>query len=158
MGNQTQGDYKATMIGKTRIGKTIKRDASLRLGLADAPKIREVMRFSVIFEFDDSRAIAIYKKYLTNVVTPKIPIGGKVILRGYTDIIGDFDHNQRLSLARANDVKKIMKTSLAKAGRTDVTFEVTGYGENEKTSPFENKFTEERFYNRTVIIDIEQSK
>jgi hypothetical protein len=47
-----------------------------------------------------------------------------------------------------------MEASLVKAGRTDVTFEVTGYGEDEKTSPFENKFAEERFYNRTVIIDI----
>jgi outer membrane protein OmpA-like peptidoglycan-associated protein len=158
MGNQTQGDYMATMIGKTKIGKTIKKDASLRIELADAPKIQEVMRFSIIFEFDDSRAIAIYEKYLTNIVTPKIPGGGKVIIRGYTDIIGDFDHNQRLSLARANDVKKIMEAGLVKAGRTDVTFEVTGYGEDENTSPFENKFAEERFYNRTVIIDIEQPK
>ena len=158
LGSQTKGIYKATMIGKTKIGKTIKKDASLSIELTDAPKIQEVMRFSIIFEFDDSRAIAIYEKYLTNIVTPKIPSGGKVIIRGYTDIIGDFDHNQRLSLARANDVKKIMETSLEKAGRTDVTFEVTGYGEDEKTSPFENKFAEERFYNRTVIIDIEQPK
>jgi len=158
MGNQLHGNYIATMIGKTKIGKTIKKDASLRIELADVPKIQEVMRFSIIFEFDDSRAIAIYEKYLTNIVTPKIPSGGKVIIRGYTDIIGDFDHNQRLSLARANDVKKIMEASLAQAGRTDVTFEVTGYGEDEKSSPFENKFAEERFYNRTVIIDIEQPK
>jgi outer membrane protein OmpA-like peptidoglycan-associated protein len=158
LGNQLQGDYTATMIGKTKIGKTIKKNASFRIELADSPKVQEVMRFSIIFEFDDSRAIAIYEKYLTNIVTPKIPSGGKVIIRGYTDIIGDFDHNQRLSLARANDVKKIMEASLVKAGRTDVTFEVTGYGEDEKTSPFENKFAEERFYNRTVIIDIEQPK
>jgi outer membrane protein OmpA-like peptidoglycan-associated protein len=155
MGKQTQVDYKATMIGKTKIGKTIKKIAFFRLELADAPKIQEVLRFSIIFEFDDSRSIAIYKKYLANVVTPKISIGGKVILRGYTDITGDLDHNQRLSLARAIDVKKIMEACLAKAGRTDVTFEVTGYGEDEKNSPFENKFPEERFYNRTVIIDIE---
>ena len=158
LGNKIQGDYKATMIGKTKIGKTIKKEVSFRLELADAPKIKEVMRFSIIFEFDDSRSITIYEKYLTNVVTPKIPIGGKVILRGYTDIIGDFDHNQRLSLARAFDVKKIMEACLAKAGRTDVTFDVAGYGEDEKSSPFENKFAEERFYNRTVIIDIEQPK
>jgi hypothetical protein len=29
-----------------------------------------------------------------------------------------------------------MEASLAKVGRTDVTFEVTGYGEDEKTSFF----------------------
>ncbi len=158
LGNQLQGDYTATMIGMTNIGKTIKKDASFRIELADSPKVQEGMRFSIIFEFDESRAITMYKKYLTNIVTPKIPRGGKVIIRGYTDIIGDFDYNQRLSLARANGVKKIMEASLVKAGRTDVTFEVAGYGEDEKTSPFENKFAEERFYDRTVIIDIEQPK
>jgi len=155
LGYQTEGDYKATMIGKTKIGKTIKKDASLHITLADAPKIKEVMRFSIIFEFDDSKAIAMYKKYLTNIVTTKIPKGGKVIVRGYTDIVGNLDHNLNLSLARANDVKKIMEASLKKAGRTDVTFEVKGYGEDEKSSFFDNKSPEERFYNRTVIIDIE---
>ncbi len=158
MGDQPQGNYTATMIGKTKIGKTIKKDTLIRMELALTPKVKEVMRFSIIFEFDDPRAIAIYEKYLTNIVTQKIPNGGKVIIRGFTDIIGTTEHNQILSLARANDVKKIMEASLAKAGRTDVTFEVTGYGEDEKTAPFENKYPEERFYNRTVIIDIEQPK
>jgi hypothetical protein len=31
---------------------------------------------------------------------------------------------------------------------------VNGYGEDSNRSPFNNKFPEERFYNRTVIIDI----
>jgi len=158
MGNQPQGNYTATMIGKTKIGKTIKKDTLIRMELALTPKIKEVMRFSIIFEFDDPTAIAIYEKYLTNIVTQKIPSGGKVIIRGFTDIIGTTEHNQILSLARANDAKKIMEASLTKAGRTDVTFEVTGYGEDEKTAPFENKYPEERFYNRTVIIDIEPPK
>jgi len=57
-------------------------------------------------------------------------------------------------LKRANDVKAIIEKSLAKAGRTDVTFVVHSFGEDEKLSPFENNFPEERFYNRTVLIDI----
>lgn len=36
----------------------------------------------------------------------------------------------------------------------DVKFEVYGFGGDQKVNPFENKFPEERFYNRTVIIDI----
>jgi len=119
-----------------------------------APKREEGMRFSVIYEFNESNTIALYEKYLTDIVTPKIPKGGKVILSGYTDIIGDEANNQLLSLARANDVKTIMESALAKAGRTDVTFEVFGFGEDEDFSPFENNFPEERFYNRCVIIDI----
>jgi hypothetical protein len=47
-----------------------------------------------------------------------------------------------------------MVNGLTKAGRSDVKFEVHGFGEDEGLSPFENKFPEERFYNRTVIIDI----
>jgi outer membrane protein OmpA-like peptidoglycan-associated protein len=156
MGDQLQGKYTATMMAKMKIGKIVRKETTLHLELAIPPKIEEVMRFSIIFEFDDSKAIALYDKYLTEIVTPKIPIGGKVIIRGYTDVIGDTDHNQKLSISRANDVRKIIEASLTKAGRDDVTFEVTGYGEDETTSPFENKLPEERFYNRTVIIDIEK--
>jgi hypothetical protein len=57
-----------------------------------------------------------------------------------------------LSTARANDVKTIMENGLAKTGRKDVTFTVKGFGEDEKFSPFDNQYPEERFYNRTVVI------
>ena len=114
----------------------------------------EVLRFSVIYEFNNSKAIKIYEKYLTDIVAPKIPKGATVIIKGHTDIIGEEAHNLTLSLDRANDVKTILENALAKAGRGDVIFEVTGYGEDESKAPFENKTPEERFYNRTVIIDI----
>ena len=96
----------------------------------------------------------IYEKYLTDIVVPKIPAGGMVVISGYTDIVGTESHNLELSLARANDVSTIMKNALKKSGRTDVIFEVNGFGEDIDLSPFENSSVEERFYNRTVIIDI----
>jgi outer membrane protein OmpA-like peptidoglycan-associated protein len=95
-----------------------------------------------------------YHKYLTEVVTPKIPKNGTVDIHGHTDAIGSDNYNQELSMARANDVKSIMQEGLRKAGRNDVKFNVSGSGEDLKTAPFDNKFPEERFYNRTVIIDI----
>ena len=95
-----------------------------------------------------------YEKYLTDVVTPKIPANGTVSLQGHTDIIGGETHNMELSLARANEVRSIIEKALSKAGRNDVKFEVSGIGENQTLSPFENKHPEERAYNRTVIIDI----
>jgi len=112
------------------------------------------MRYSVIFEFNQSEAIALYEKYLTDIVTPKIPKDGTVIIHGHTDIIGDEATNMTLSLARANDVRGIIESALSKAGRTDVKFEVYGFGEDQNLAPFENKYPEERFYNRTVIIDL----
>jgi len=114
----------------------------------------EGLRYSVIYEFNNSDAIAVYEKYLTEVVAPKIPKDGTVILHGHTDVIGDEAHNQELSLARANDVKSILEKALAKAGRTDVVFEVYGFGEDESLSPFNNEYPEERFYNRSVVIDL----
>ena len=89
-----------------------------------------------------------------DVVTSKIPVGSKVIIHGHTDIIGGEAYNLNLSASRANDVRAIIEKALAKSGRTDVQFEVNGFGEDENKSPFENKTPEERFYNRTVIIDI----
>ncbi len=154
LGTNASGDFKVTMIGLTKDSKTVVKDTTVHMVKWVPSEREEGMRFSVIFEFDESKAIPLYDKYLAEVVMPKIPKNGKVILHGHTDIIGDKDENMALSLARANDVKGTLENALTKAGRTDVTFEVYGFGENENLAPFENKLPEGRFYNRTVIIDI----
>ncbi|MFN7044796.1 MAG: OmpA family protein [Flavobacterium sp.] len=154
MGNQPEGDYKVIMTGTTKSGKIISEESTLHLTPYVAPIVQESIRFSVIYEFNESKSIAIYDKYLTDIVAPKIPKNATVVITGHTDVIGEMDYNKNLSLARANDVKNILEKSLAAAGRTDVTFKVSGEGEDEKLAPFENKYPEERFYNRTVIIDI----
>jgi outer membrane protein OmpA-like peptidoglycan-associated protein len=129
-------------------------ESSIYLTPYVAPEIQESLRFSVIYEFDNSKSTSIYEKYLTEIVTPKIPQNALVIITGHTDIIGDADYNKNLSLARANDVKGILERSLAAAGRTDVTLTVAGDGEDESLAPFQNRYPEERFYNRTVVIDV----
>jgi outer membrane protein OmpA-like peptidoglycan-associated protein len=154
MGNQPEGNYKTIMTGTTKTGKVINQESTMLLTPYVAPVVQESIRFSVIYEFNESKAINIYDKYLTEIVAPKIPQNGTVIITGHTDVIGDMNYNKNLSLARANDVKSILEKSLAASGRTDVKFQVRGEGENEKLAPFENKYPEERFYNRTVIIDI----
>ncbi len=154
LGTRSEGDYKMTMIAQTKSGKTVKKSSAAHLVLWTPPENEQGMRYSVIYEFDESKAINIYEKYLKDIITPKIPKGAMVIIHGYTDIIGDAAYNQKLSLARANDVKAIIAKSLWKAGRKDVQIEVYGFGEDEELSPFENVFPEERFYNRTVLIDI----
>ena len=154
LGNRPEGNYKVTMTGQTKSGETVKKDTSAHLVRWMPAKDEEGMRFSVIYEFNQSEAIDMYEKYITDIVTPKIPAGGTVSIHGHTDIIGDEANNQKLSLARANNVRKIIENSLTKAGRSDVKFEVDGFGEDQASSPFENKYPEERAYNRTVMIDI----
>jgi outer membrane protein OmpA-like peptidoglycan-associated protein len=154
LGTRPEGDFKITMIGQTKSGKVVRKETTAHIVLWAPAKIDEGIRYSVIYEFNDSKAILIYQKYLTDVVVPKIPANGTVIIHGHADIIGNDAYNLKLSIARANDVKKIIGSALAKSGRTDVKFEVTGYGEDPNFSPFKNEFPEERSYNRTVIIDI----
>jgi hypothetical protein len=154
LGTRPEGNFSVTMTGSTRSGKTVRKELPMRVVLW-VPSVREEgIRFSVIYEFNDSKAIGIYEKYLSEVVMPQIPPGAIVILHGYTDTIGSYERNEVLSLARANDVKAILERSLQKAGRNDISFMVYGFGEDESMSPFNNGSPEERFYNRTVLIDI----
>ena len=87
-------------------------------------------------------------------VSPLISDGSTVIIHGHTDIIGDDQYNQNLSVDRAQQTQKIIEHALSQLGRTGVKFETFGFGEEASHSPFENNLPEERFYNRTVIIDI----
>lgn len=154
LGDKPEGDYKITMTGQAKSGKSVTKETTAHIVLWAPAKIDEGIRYSIIYEFNESKAISIYDKYLTEVVSPKIPLNGTVIIQGHADIIGNDVHNLTLSQARANDVKSILESALAKSGRSDVKFEVRGYGEDPGRSPFSNNFPEERFYNRTVIIDI----
>ena len=154
LGSRPEGDYKVKMIGQTKSGKIVEKETPVHMVLWTPSKTEEGMRYSILYEFNKAVAITMYEKYLTDIVTPKIPIGAKIMIHGHTDIIGGEAYNLNLSASRANDVKMIIEKALAKTGRKDVTFEVDGFGEDENKSPFENKTPEERFYNRTVIIDI----
>jgi outer membrane protein OmpA-like peptidoglycan-associated protein len=116
------------------------------------------LRYSILFDFDKSKTIDNYEKFLTDIVTPLIPENGTVIIHGHTDIIGDEKYNLTLSRDRANGAQKIIERALMAAGKQGVKFETYGFGEDEGLAPFENDHPEKRFYNRTVIIDIIPAK
>jgi outer membrane protein OmpA-like peptidoglycan-associated protein len=158
LGTKSEGDYKVTILGKLKDGGEIREDTTVRMVLWKPAVTDEGSRFSVIYEFNEAKTIAIYEKYLTEVVAAKIPKNATVILHGHTDTIGEEAYNAKLSTQRANDVKRILENSLAKSGRKDVKFEVVGFGEDNDLSPYDNNYPEERFYNRTVVIDIIPAK
>jgi len=154
LGTQPKGKYVATMIGTKANGNIERQNANVDMVLWTPPQNEMGMRYSVIYEFDESKAINIYEKYLHTVLVPKIPVGSTVIIHGHTDNVGEEAYNETLSLARANDVRSILEDGLKDAGRTDVNFVVHGMGEDASAAPFDNSYPEERAYNRTVIIDI----
>jgi outer membrane protein OmpA-like peptidoglycan-associated protein len=152
--DRLEGNYKVTMLGEKKAGGTITKESELHLVPFKAPEIQESTRYSVLYEYNEYISATLNENYLSEIVVPNIPLNATVIVTGHTDIIGDKKYNKALSLARANDVKSILEKRLASLGRNDVLFKVIGDGEDEKLALFENKYPEERFYNRTVVIDI----
>ena len=153
LGNRPEGDFKVEMIAETKNGQLIKKESSVHMIRQDE-SIQKGVRYSIMFNFDKSKTIASYNKFLTNTVSPLIADGSTVIIHGHTDIIGEEAYNQKLSEERATQTQKVIEQALASAGKNNVKFETYGFGEDASHSPFENSLPEERFYNRTVIIDI----
>jgi outer membrane protein OmpA-like peptidoglycan-associated protein len=153
LGDRSQGDYKVVMLGETKRGKFVRKENSIHLVRRDEP-LKEAVRFSILFDFDKSKTIASYEKFLTDIVTPLIPDSGIVIIHGHTDIVGEEEYNNNLSIERAQDAQNIIEHAISNSDKRGITFETFGFGENLQYAPFENYFPEERFYNRTVIIDI----
>ena len=141
------------MTGETKAGNPIKKESTVYLVKQDAT-VEKGLRYSILFNFDQSNAVAPYSGFLTRLVATSIPDGSTVIIHGHTDIIGQDDHNLKLSQQRAQDVKDILQKALISAGKNNVKFETNGFGDDVNHAPFENNTAEERSYNRTVIIDI----
>lgn len=149
------GSYKMVLLGKTKMGNTVQKDAVVNL-LGTQEITENGRRFSILYNFNKANTIATYTKFLTDEVAPLIVENATVIIHGHTDIIGTEAYNMQLSSKRAKETQQILEAALLKAGIKNVRFETTGVGEDTSRSPFENSRPEERFYNRTVIIDINQ--
>ena len=157
LGNKTQGNYTIILTGQTKLGSTIVKTSSVSLIKVNASK-QVGLRYSILFDFDKSKSINSYEDFLTNIVAPLIEDNSTVIIHGYTDIIGGVKYNLNLSRERAFGVEDILKRATIIDYKKGVQFETYGFGEDLRMSPFENGNPEERFYNRTVIIDIIPNK
>jgi outer membrane protein OmpA-like peptidoglycan-associated protein len=153
LGNRPEATFKVRMRTETKGGAAVSKEASLQL-TSQKQEIQKGFRYSILFDFDDASTVASYDKFLTDIVSPQITDRATVIIHGHTDISGEEDHNRTLAHNRATEVQKTLQTALTKAGRKEVRFEIFSFGEDPEQAPFENQLPEERFYNRTVIIDI----
>lgn len=156
LGDRASGNFKVRMLAKSKANVMIEKNTVMHVNQWKSSNESDGNRYSIIYGFDKAEALPMYRKHLLEVVVPRIPSNGTVVIQGFTDAIGDVEYNQKLSLARANNVRSILEEGLKNAGRSDVTFVVSGMGEDAKTAQFKNKYPEERFYNRTVVIDLQQ--
>lgn len=153
LNNRAEGTYKVVMTGESMNGLPITKQGSVHL-MQQAEAVEKGLRYSILFDFDKADAIASYTNFLNDVVAPLITDGSTVIIHGHTDLIGDKAHNQKLSESRAQETQKILESALARKNSANVKFQAVGFGEELDQAPFHNTLPEERFYNRTVIIDI----
>jgi outer membrane protein OmpA-like peptidoglycan-associated protein len=156
LGDQTEGRYKVIMLGETKSGQSVRKEETIRLVKSNEPEAAPGLRFSILFEFDQSKTVATYDRFLSQTVAPLIPAGGSVVIHGHTDIIGEESHNLKLSRDRAQETMTVLQRELTRMGKKNVKFDTYGFGEDVRRAPFDNRLPEERFYNRTVIIDIVQ--
>ncbi|HCN83438.1 MAG TPA: flagellar motor protein MotB, partial [Sphingobacteriaceae bacterium] len=153
LGDRPEGNYKVSMLGETKNGLSVRKESSIHL-IRQNDIIEKGFRYSILFDFDIANAVELYDKFLTNIVSPLISAGSTVIIHGHTDIIGEEDHNYKLSQNRAQQTQQIIERALSNSGKNNVKFETHGFGEDPVHAPFDNNLPEEHFYNRTVIIDI----
>jgi len=152
MMNNTSGTYTATVTARTADNRTITKSTDFSLTKMTNPPVTGT-RYSILFEYDESKTVATYEQFLRQEVAPKIPNNATVVIHGHTDKIGLEDYNFELSTKRAAEAVNILKDEMSKAGRT-VNFDSYGFGENEERAPFQNGTPEGRYYNRTVLIEI----
>ena len=153
LGDRSEGTYKVTMLGESKNGSAVTKEGSVSLKRGEE-SIEKAYRYSILFDFDKTQTTASYAKFLTDVVSPLISEGSTVSIHGHTDVIGGDAYNLNLSKQRASETQTIIESALNKAGTSNVKFETSGFGEDLSRLPFDNNLPEERFYNRTVIIDI----
>jgi outer membrane protein OmpA-like peptidoglycan-associated protein len=153
LGDRSQGDYKVVMLAQTKSGKFVRKESSVHLVRRVEP-VKGALRFSILFGFDKSETIASYETFLTNVITPLIPDSSIVVIRGHTDIVGTPQYNDSLSAERVHDAQGIIERAAAKSGKQGITYGTFGFGEDVLYAPFDNYYPEERFYNRTVMIEL----
>jgi outer membrane protein OmpA-like peptidoglycan-associated protein len=154
LGDRKDGiTYVAILTGRAPDGSRVERRDIFRLSRRNAG-VQKTARYAVLFDLDQAQTVATYEHFLRETVTARIPDSSTVFIRGRTDEVGDEEHNLDLARERAESVRKILKSSVARAGHRAVEFEPSWTGEAPDQAPFGNATPEERSYNRTVIIDI----
>jgi len=151
---RVEAGYTARVLATTREGRTMRSGTrTIRLERASGTDEQTADRYSILFEFDDSKTVQTYEQFLAETVAPAIPHGAVVVVHGHTDLIGDEDYNAKLSQRRAEETQRMLARELAKSGK-HVTFDAYGFGEDERRAPFANERPEHRYYNRTVVIEV----
>ena len=150
--NLDEGSYTAEVIVNTKDGEVIRSRKDFEL-VVRTDSVQKGTRYSIVFPYGKKDAVKLYENFLRESVATAIEPDDKVLVYGFTDVIGNSDLNYRLSVQRAAEVRDILKDQADKDG-VNVPYEAIGFGEGEARTLFPNTLPEGRFYNRTVVIEM----
>ena len=103
----------------------------------------------ILFPFDKDVAGPLNERIMRDYVYERCMPNSSIEVIGHTDVVGLYDHNQKLSDRRSTTVYNgIMKHTGGKVGR------ITRRGVGEDEPLYNNDLPEGRFYNRTVNVKI----
>lgn len=103
----------------------------------------------ILFPFDKFDAGPVNDRIMRDYVYSRCKASSKIEVIGHTDVVGMYDHNQKLSTNRANAVREgINKQTAGKYNQLDYK----GVGEEDPL--YTNELPEGRFYNRTVQVTV----
>lgn len=127
-------------------GRLAVEQVTLRRKREEGATDRRTDRYGLIlFDYDRSDLNPANEK-LAALIRSRIPAGASVSITAFTDRIGEAEHNQLLSEARARSTARALGVDPARA---------TGVGETREL--FDNNLPEGRFYSRTVEILVESA-
>lgn len=124
-------------------------EASLEIPVTKTVSTYEVGRLSlIVFDFDRADISPQNRRMISRFVSTAITPESTVRVTGSTDALGEAVHNERLSAARAENVKAI----ILEARPSYRSLEARGIGEAPHL--YDNLLPEGRFYCRTVAVEV----
>lgn len=103
----------------------------------------------ILFDFDSFNPGEMNKRILSEFVYPRVKASTVIHVEGHTDVVGQDEHNKRLSENRAKTTRELINSGAGSYKLLDSR----GTGEEEPL--FGNALPEERFFNRTVQVILE---
>ena len=117
-----------------------------------------IERFSLIlFGFDDARLGRRNEREVRRAaeLIPTVPVE-RVLIQGFTDESGDASHNDELSRARAEAVRRRLEELLHRANAV-LPQDAHTEGRGSRDLLYDNTLPEGRFFSRTVNITIQRA-
>ncbi|MBC8145492.1 MAG: hypothetical protein H7X80_07890 [bacterium] len=116
-------------------------------------EITTIERYSLIlYDFDSAEPGRMNQRILDDHVLPEINANTEISIAGYSDVVGQEEHNYRLALARATRIATLIRRALGPEGYKSL--EATAY--REEDAPYRYDLSEGRMFSRTVIITLKK--